>query len=80
MGKEVEVEGVARICTILLVIVPELQQGVALFSQLSLRTWDLKCGPVIISKTELSTCLGVSGSGTASKPNPEHHPLLFAPS
>lgn len=79
MGKKVEVERVARICAILLVIVPELQPRVAIFSLVSLRTWDLKCSPVVISKTELFTCLGVSSSGTASKPNPQHHPLLSVP-
>lgn len=45
-----------------------------------LKTWDLKCSPVIIGKTELSACLGMSSSGTAGKPNPQHHPLLSVPS
>lgn len=54
LEKRVEVERAARICAILLAIVPELQQGEAdIFSLVSLRTWDLKCSAVIINKTEL---------------------------
>lgn len=55
LGKRVEVERAARICAILLVIVPELQQGEAdIFSLVSLRTWDLEWSGVIINKTELT--------------------------
>lgn len=59
----------------------ELQQGEAdILSLVSLRTWDLKRSAVVINETELPTCLGVSSSGTTSKPNPQHRPLLFVPS
>lgn len=82
MGKRVEVERRARSHGILLVATGGSGTVFSLVQDLGseVEPGNFFFFPVIINKTELPTCLGWSGSGTTSTPNPEHHPLLPAPS